>query len=195
MTFSAGVFTPIIFDLKFKIMKIYNINPEKSKIKWTSHIGDQEIQGELKPHHGKLISELGEIVEGNISVDLKSLKIVNSTLSQKQIKRLENTIKSSPLLDDDNAIVEYKFEEVFSENDHELIKGLLMVSNQAFGINMIASFSSSDNELSTDGEIKIQKSNPVLISELDNIFKEDFEDDKSIQSFDLECHLIATVDN
>lgn len=176
-------------------MKIYNVNPKKSKIKWTSHIGDQEIQGELKAHHGKLISELGEIVEGNISVDLKSLKIVNSSLSEKQIERLERTINSSPLLDDDNAMVEYKFEEVISDSDHELIKGLLMVSNQAFGINMIARFNSSDNELSTDGEMQIQKSNPVLISELDNLFKDDIEGDNSIQSFDLECHLVATVDN
>ena len=73
MTFSAGVFTPIIFFRKFKIRKIYNINPEKSKIKWTSHIGDQEIQGEFKPHHGKLIAELGEIVEGSVHFDFIGL--------------------------------------------------------------------------------------------------------------------------
>ena len=173
-------------------MKIYNLNPEKSKIKWTSQIGDQKVQGELNAHHGKLISELGEIVSGNISVDLRSLKIVNSDLTHDQVKSIEKTIKSYPVMNSEDAIVDFKFEEVISEADNKLIKGILMVTNQAFGMDVVIKFSLSDGELIANGETQIENSNPVIIDQLDGLINEDLPKDTSILSVGLECRLVGT---
>jgi len=174
-------------------MKIYNIDPEKSKIKWTSQIGDQKVQGELNAHHGKLISELGEIVEGNISVDLRSLKIVNTDLTQDQVNSIEKTIKSSPVMESDEAVVDYKFEEVISESDNKLIKGLVMLTNQAFGMDVKIKFELSDKDLIAHGETQIENSNPVIIDQLDDLINENLPEDTSIQSVDLECRLVGTL--
>lgn len=174
-------------------MKIYNINPEKSKIKWTSQIGDQKVEGELNAHHGKLISELGEIVAGNISVDLRSLKIVNSDLTQDQVKSIEKTIKSSPVMETEDAIVDYKFENVISESDNKLIKGIVMVTNQAFGMDVVIKFDHSNGNLIANGETQIENSNPVIIDQLDGLINEDIPEDTSIQSVGLECRLVGTL--
>jgi transcriptional regulator of met regulon len=174
-------------------MKIYNINPEKSKIKWTSQIGDHRVQGELNAHHGKLISELGEIVSGNISVDLRSLKIVNSDLTRDQVKSIEKTIKSSPVMETEDAFVDYKFEEVISDSDNKLIKGILMVTNQAFGMDVAIKFDLSDGDLIGNGETQIENSNPVIIDQLDGLINENLPENTSIQSIGLACRLVGTL--
>jgi hypothetical protein len=151
------------------------------------------VQGELNAHHGKLISELGEIVSGNISVDLRSLKIVNSDLTQDQVKSIEKTIKSSPVMETEDAFVDYKFEEVISDSDNKLIKGILMVTNQAFGMDVAIKFDLSDGDLIGNGETQIENSNPVIIDQLDGLINENLPENTSIQSIGLACRLVGTL--
>jgi len=174
-------------------MKIYKLNPDKSNLKWSSKIGDHEIHGMAKIQDGNLISEMGEVIEGNISVDLRTLNITDTALSQDQQESLEKAINSSPFMKEDQSLAYFKFEEVLSDNDHDVMKGLLMIGNQAFGLDINTKFNQSGNDLITKGETQIQKSNFVFIEELEHLFEDTIEKGKSIESFDVECELFASA--
>jgi len=173
-------------------MKVYKLNSDKSKIKWSSQIGDQEIHGEFHTLDGNIVSDLGEITGGNVSVDLKTITISDTALTADQQKLIDHAIKESPIIKGDDSIVNYKFEEIISNPDHELIKGILMISNQAFGLDVMAHFDHSKDELIAKGKMDIQSSNPVLIQELDNLYSEELDEDKNINTFNIECELVAS---
>jgi hypothetical protein len=174
-------------------MKVYNLNPEKSKINWTSIIGEQEIHGEVRAKDGSIIAELGNVVEGNVYIDLNTIKVTDSAMGSKEKKEFEKTLKSSPLINDDNGVVNYKFQEVIPGDEHNVLKGLLMFGKQAFGIDVIADFEQSGESLKATGKISIERSNPVLISELDKVYDKKLDDDKSLQDFTIDCELVATT--
>lgn len=176
-------------------MKVYNLDTEKSKINWTSVIGDQEIHGEVRAKDGSIIAELGNVVEGNIYVDLNTIKVTDTAMGAKEKKEFEKALKSSPLINDENGVVSYKFEEVIPKDEHNLLKGLLMFGKQAFGIDVIADFEQSDESLKATGKISVEQSNPVLISELDKVYERKLDDDKSLQDFTIDCELVATTSN
>ncbi|HBH23573.1 MAG TPA: hypothetical protein DDY13_09135 [Cytophagales bacterium] len=132
-------------------------------------------------------------MSGNISVDLRSLKIVNSDLTQDQVKSIEKTIKSSPVMETEDAFVDYKFEEVISDSDNKLIKGIVMAGDQAFGMDVVIKFDLSDEDLIANGETQIESSNPVIIDKLDGLFHENLPEDTSIQSVGLACRLVGTL--
>lgn len=96
-------------------------------------------------------------------------------------------------MESDEAVVDYKFEEVISESDNKLIKGLVMLTNQAFGMDVKIKFELSDKDLIAHGETQIENSNPVIIDQLDDLINENLPEDTSIQSVDLECRLVGTL--
>ena len=93
-------------------MKIYKLNPDKSNIIWSGKIGDQHVSGKVNVHDGTIISEMGEVIEGNIAVDLKTLSITDTALSKEQRELLENAIKSSSIMEEEEAVANFKFEEL-----------------------------------------------------------------------------------
>lgn len=175
-------------------MKIYNINGEKSNIKWSSQIGDKEIHGEMNANDGVLISELGKIIEGNVTVDLSSMKVTDTTLSKEEKNKIEKQLKSFPLLQGEGNLANYKIEKVIPRENEDQLKGVLTISNQAFGIDVFTNFQESENEIRANGKVQVEKSNPVLLKELDYLYENQIHDNKTIESFDLECELIATTE-
>ena len=173
-------------------MKVYQLDPDKSKIKWSSQIGDQSIHGEFHGLDGNIVSDLGEITGGNISVDLKTITITDTALTGEQKDLIDQAIKKSPIIKGDDSVVNFKFEEIISNPDHDLIKGILMISNQAFGMDVVANFNQTDSELVARGKMDVQSSNPVLIQELDNLYDHELDEDKNINSFNIECELVAS---
>ncbi len=173
-------------------MKVYQLDPDKSKIKWSSQIGDQSIHGEFHGLDGNIVSDLGEITGGNISVDLKTITITDTALTEEQKDLIDQAIKKSPIIKGDDSVVNFKFEEIISNPDHDLIKGILMISNQAFGMDVVANFNQTESELVARGKMDVQSSNPVLIQELDNLYDHELDEDKNINSFNIECELVAS---
>jgi len=173
-------------------MKVYQLDPDKSKITWSSQIGDQKIHGEFHGLDGNIVSDLGEITGGNISVDLKTITVTDTALTGEQKDLIDQAIKKSPIIKGDDSVVNYKFEEVISNPDHELIKGILMISDQAFGMDVVANFDQSENHLIAKGKMDVKSSNPVLIQELDNLYDSELEENKNINSFNIECELVAS---
>lgn len=96
-------------------------------------------------------------------------------------------------METEDAIVDYKFEDVISESDNKLIKGIVMVTNQAFGMDVVIKFDHSNGNLIANGETQIENSNPVIIDQLDGLINEDIPEDTSIQSVGLECRLVGTL--
>ena len=173
-------------------MKVYQLDPDKSKIKWSSQIGDQSIHGEFHGLDGNIVSDLGEITGGNISVDLKTITITDTALTEEQKDLIDQAIKKSPIIKGDDSVVNFKFEEIISNPDHDLIKGILMISNQAFGMDVVANFNQTESELVARGKMDVQSSNPVLIQELVNLYDHELDEDKNINSFNIECELVAS---
>jgi len=174
-------------------MKIYNLDNEKSKIRWSSQIGEQKIKGEMNTHDGKLISELGKVIEGNVSIDLRSMRVTDNSLSKEERKKIEDELKSFPLLKNDESLANYKIEKIIPQENNSRVKGLLMISNQAFGIDVITNFEQSEDILRATGKVAVENSNPVLLQELDHLYDSQLHDEKSIKSFELECELFATA--
>ena len=168
-------------------MKIYNLDNEKSKIRWSSQIGNQKINGEMSTHDGKLISELGKVIEGNVWIDLGSMKVTDNSLSKEERKKIEDELKSFPLLRNDENLANYKIEEVIPQKNNSRVKGLLMISNQAFGIDVMTNFEESEDVLRATGKVAVENSNPVLLQELDHLYDSQLHDEKSITSFEVEC--------
>lgn len=174
-------------------MKIYYVDPKKSKINWSSRIGDLQINGEVTAHDGKLIAELDQVVEGQLSVDLNSLKIVNSSLSKDDEEKLQKHLKSAEFFDGDTTLAQYKIEQIIPNHDDYTIKGMLNFKGLGFGMNVEAELEHDDRELHAKGKIRAGKSNPVFLEELERIFSDQIQGDKSIKTFEIDCEINANT--
>jgi hypothetical protein len=175
-------------------MKIYHIIPTKSRIKWSGRVGDRTITGKINACEGSLISELGQVIGGNISVDLTSIKVTDNTLTEEDRKHLEKHLKSLSMSDFREKLVQYKIDRVFPQDDADLIKGLFTIGNQAFGVDVKAKFHQDSDVLSARGSTQVEKSNPELLRQIDISFQDQLKDDKSIEAFEVEFDLNAMVE-
>lgn len=175
-------------------MRIYKIDGNKSKINWSSHVGNVKISGEMNAHDGSLITELGELIEGNVRVDLNSLKILNSSLDNEELEKLSEHLKSIPLFDSDDAMANYKIEKIIPNQKEQTIKGMLTFGDLAFGMDIQANIEQTKNEIIAHGKMQASKSNFVFIEELEKLYADRLDDDKSISTFKINCELIATTE-
>jgi hypothetical protein len=174
-------------------MKIYHIEPDKSRITWSGVVGNQTITGEINASEGSFVSELGQVIGGNVTVDLATIKVTDSSLTKEQRSHMEKQIKSFPMTKDKETLAQYNIERVIPQDDMDLIKGLLSIGNQAFGVDVLARFDQNDDQLSVRAKAQVEKSSPILIQELDDSFKDQLSEDKSIESLNLNFDLKASL--
>lgn len=174
-------------------MKIYHIIPSKSRITWSGRVGDRTITGKVNAYDGSLISELGQVIGGNISVDMTSIKVTDNALTEEERKQIENQLKSLPESDDNEDLVQYKIDRVVPQKDADLIKGLFTYGNQAFGVDVRAKFYQDHDELSAKGSAQVKHSNPDLLSRIDISFQNQLSENKKIDALELEFDLNAMV--
>ncbi|NJN27722.1 MAG: YceI family protein [Cyclobacteriaceae bacterium] len=172
-------------------MKVYTVNPEKSKIKWKSQIGDLHIDGEMSARDGSLVSELGELVEGQVNIDLDSIKIVDSSLDKKNQEKLREHLRSADIFKDQDKLVEYKIQSIVPNGDQITIKGMLNFNNLAFGMDMNAEVQLTDQKFTAHGHIQASKSNLVFLEQLEQMFEGQIKGDQSIKTFEVECDIVA----
>jgi hypothetical protein len=157
-------------------------------------VGDRTIAGSVNACDGSLISELGQVIGGNISVDLTSIKLTDNALTDEERKHLEKHLKSISRSDYGENMVQYKIDRVFPQEDADLIKGLFTIGNQAFGVDATAKFNQDQGALSAKGSTQVEKSNPDLLRQIDISFQDDPNENKKIEALELEFDLNATVE-
>lgn len=175
-------------------MKIYKIDSNKSKIQWSSNVGKIEISGKMDAYDGILITELGELIEGNVRVDLGSLKVLNSPLDDEKLEKLREHLKSIPLFDSDDAMANYKIQKIIPDIKEKTIKGMLTFGDLGFGMDVQANIEHSEKELIAHGKMQASRSNFVFLEELEKLYAERLGDDKSISTFKINCDIIATTE-
>ena len=175
-------------------MKIYHIIPSKSRINWSGRVGGRTIAVSVNACDGSLISELGQVIGGNISVDLTSIKLTDNALADEERKHLEKYLKSFSKSDYGENMVQYKIDRVFPQENADLIKGLFTIGNQAFGVDVNAKFNHDHGALSAKGYARVEKSNPDLLSQIDISLQDDLNENKKIEALELEFDLNATVE-
>jgi hypothetical protein len=156
-------------------------------------VGNHTINGKINASDGSLISELGQVIGGSITVDLTSIKVTVTSLTEEERMHMEKQLKF-PLTKDKENHAHYRIERIIPQDDMDLIKGLLSIGNQAYGIDIKARFDQQDDRLSVSGKAQVEKSSPILIQELDNSFKEQLNEKKTLDTIDLEFNLEASAE-
>ena len=174
-------------------MNIYKIDSHKSKINWSTQSGDLKIIGDIAVEDGTLISELNELIEGHVSINLNSLSVLGSSLSQHEEENLKKHLKSSDLFASDTPMAQFKIKDIVPGEDDHTIKGFLKFNNMAFGLAVQTKLQYDNDELHALGNIQASKSNMVLLEELEKMFADHIKGNKSIKTFKVDCDLWAYV--
>jgi len=174
-------------------MIVYKIDAERSKISLSSKIGNRHVEGNMRPEGGRFVSELGEVIEGNVRLDLSSLTIENSTLVPEEQEKLIELLKNSEFLNNEDSIANYSIETVSSQDDSKKIKGLLRIGNQAYGVNMKTDIHQIDNDLHAEGKIRVSRSNFELLDDVGKALKNKVDFSNGPSTLEINCDLYATA--
>ncbi|MCD6544493.1 MAG: YceI family protein [Flavobacteriaceae bacterium] len=152
--------TFILFSAYTNAQTTYKVNTNSTQISWKGFKPTGEHYGTISLKSGSFIVNNGEIVGGNFTIDMNSIKNDDLDASSKWNAKLVNHLKSEDFFDVEKyPTVIFKITNIENKGDKTLIQGDLTIKNKTNPIEFTALVKIDKNQLIFNSEtFKIDRS-------------------------------------
>lgn len=142
---------------------IYRLNPNKSMVNWHGTDASEPNNGMMKFKAGTIVEEFNKFVEGKLELDMLTLEMHNTQLSEEENQQLTEQLKSNEFLSTKKfPEASFNTKEVYDHKDHLDLKGILKLKGYAFGFSLPVKINKSNDQLMLEGNLDINDINPAI---------------------------------
>jgi polyisoprenoid-binding protein YceI len=151
-------------------MKTYYVDKQNSVIHWKVKKNGDALSGQMKFKEGRLVSELDELLEGSVKVDLQSVQIGEEYLGKEDQLKLEKKIRSEAFLDvEHNPSATIRFEFLKDAQENTKTRGIMEFKDYAYNFSIPLTLEQVEKELKMTSEFALEHMNPNLFEEIKHL--------------------------
>jgi polyisoprenoid-binding protein YceI len=168
-------------------MTIYHLNKKKSTIRWNVKKNGSATKGHLEFEQGQFVYEMGKLLEGRATIDLRTLKPEDRDDSEKQ-KSATGLLSDSRFDIEHYPLANYQFDNVHQGASGREIRGMLQLRDKVYHLTIPVALSEEDDAIRAVGSFDIQRVNPELFAVLTGA---DSTSELTPQSIDVQVDILA----